>query len=123
MFKSYLKLNFIVSNVLGLSVYVAQYYKIKLPVFINNHLNDFLIIPIVLSLCLFVLRFTRGDKRYNLPVHIILFLCVGYSFFFENIMPQIHTRYTADFLDVLAYFLGGIWFWFLQKRNNKKPLN
>ena len=115
MFKNLLFFNFSVFSVLGLSVYVAQKSGLQLYWLIHNYLNDFLIIPIVLTLCLYILRFTRNDKLYKIPLIIILFLCGVYAVFFEVFMPSIRIRYTADIFDVFVYFLGGIWFWFLQK--------
>jgi len=114
MFKNLLIINFIVSCFLGLGIYLAQKLAVKLPLFINNYLNDFLIIPIVLTLCLYILRLTRNNKAYILPLGVVLFLCFGYALFFEVFMPKISTRYTGDFYDVIAYFLGGVWFLGLQ---------
>jgi len=115
MFKKALIINFILSSFLGLCIYIAQKLAFKLPTILNNYLNDFLIIPIVLTLCLYVLRFTRNNKQYKLPFGIVLFLCLGYSVFFEGFMPNISTRYTRDIFDVFVYFSGGFWFYFIQK--------
>lgn len=117
MLKNILFLNFIISCCLGGGIYLAQLYQQELPLLINNYLNDFLIIPITLTICLYVLRFTRNNKTYKIPVFIIGYLCILFSVFFEKIMPGISERYTSDTLDVLVYFLGGLWFLFLQ--NNK----
>jgi len=122
MFRNILFYNFIVSCCLGITIYLLQFYNVQLPLVINNYLNDFLIIPIVLSISLYILRFTKNDKYYKIPLLIILFLCIGYSYFFEKIMPKISNRYTADFFDVLVYFLGGFWFLFLQKQEHNNVI-
>ena len=88
----------------------------ELPWVINNYINDFLIIPIVLSVCLFVLRQTKSDSNFRISVAIIMYVVVLYMLFFELIMPKLSVRYTADFFDLLMYSLGGLWFWFLQKK-------
>lgn len=116
MFRSLLLINFIISCFLGTIVYILQFYKIPLPIFINNYLNDFLIIPIVLSLSLIVLRKIREDSVLLLTIPVIVYVFVCYSVFFEYYMPKINSRYTSDIVDVLMYLLGSIWFYMLQKR-------
>ena len=115
MVRNILFVNFTAFCILGFCVFLAQKIGVSLPLLINNYLNDFLIIPIVLTVCLYVLQFTRSEKAYKIPLFIILFLCVAYAIFFEVFIPKIKARYTADIVDVFVYFLGGLWFWFLQK--------
>lgn len=106
----------IFSVILGGAIYTASKLKIALPKIVQFYVNDFLIIPIVLTLCLLVIRWLRNDKNYVIPLRFILYLCVLYSVFFEWYLPKIHPRYTADIIDVLLYFLGGFVFCLLQKR-------
>lgn len=113
--KRALLLYFLVSLVIGTFIYGAQSFKLHLPNFINNYVNDFLIIPIVLTPCLYLLRWSKGNKTYMLPLWIILFLCAFYSVLFEVYLPRIFERYTADIVDVFLYFTSGIVFFFLQK--------
>lgn len=120
MIKDRLLLNFIVFCIVGLGIYIAQHYRVQLPLLLNNYLNDFLIIPIVLTICLYILRFTRDNTKYTISSVITLLLCVFYSLFFEVLMPRINERYTADFFDVIAYFSGGFWFFFVQRKTNKQ---
>ena len=115
MVKNLLLLNFIISCFVGLGVYIAQKVEVKLPLLINNYLNDFLIIPIVLTLSVYILRFTRNNKSYKIPIIVIVFLIIIYAIFFEIYMPTVSQRYTADVFDVLTYFLGGFWFYSLQE--------
>ena len=109
-------LYFLMSLFIGTSVYTAQQNKVQLPDCINFYLNDFLIIPIVLTCCLLILRWSKNDTKYILPIGAILYSCVLYSVLFEIIFPRYLDRYTADFIDVLLYFASGILFWYLQKR-------
>ncbi len=92
-----------------------QKYNIGLPRIIQFYLNDFLIIPIVLSVCLYVIRELRHDHTYKIPIIYILYICFGYSIFFEYYLPRILSRYTSDFIDVILYFAGGGVFYLLQK--------
>lgn len=111
-----LKIYFISSVFLGGLIYTSQKLSIPTTAFINNYLNDFLIIPIVLTVCLLILKKTKNNKDYQISLPIILYVCGLYSILFEWYFPQILTRYTSDFLDVLLYFISGLIFYRLQKR-------
>jgi len=107
---------FFISIAVGSFIYAAQQLKIVLPKIVNNYINDFLILPIVLTVCLFILRWSRGDKGYTIPIGVIMYICVFYGVFFEYLLPKFHSRYTTDFIDAFLYFLGGVVFYFLQKK-------
>ena len=115
-------LNFLLSFVIGTLVYVASKLKIRLPDWIQFYLNDFLITPIVLTICLVVIRRSRGNKTYIIPIGYILYLCCLYSCIFEFYLPTFHVRYTYDKMDILLYFLGGLWFWILQRIDQKDEI-
>lgn len=112
---NWLRLYFVFSVILGTTIYVFQITGFKLPEIINNFVNDFLIIPIVLTICLFILRKTKNNPNYKIPLSIILYLCVLYSVLFEFILPNYLVRYTKDYIDILLYFAGGMVFYQLQK--------
>ena len=113
----FLKGYFIASLLIGLTVYIAQKSKYLLPDIIQFYLNDFLIIPIVLTTSLYILRWSKNDKNYHIPLSIVLYSCFLYSFLFEYFFPKFHVRYTSDFIDVILYFASGIIFYILQKNN------
>lgn len=115
--KQLLNLYFIFSLLIGLIVYLAQKNNFHLPNFIQFYLNDFLIIPIVLTISLYILRWSKNDKNYKIPLSIVLYSCFLYSFLFEYFLPKFHLRYTSDFIDVILYFASGIIFYILQKNN------
>ncbi len=118
--KKILQYYFFTSVLVGSIIYILQKLRVKLPSIINNYVNDFLIIPIVLIICLFVLRWSRGDKSYKIPIGVVLLICVFYSVFFEYFLPKFYPRYTADIVDVLLYFVGGVVFYWLQFIEEKK---
>lgn len=102
---------------MGSLIYVAQKLSVKLPSFINNYVNDFLIIPIVLTTCLYILRGSKNNKYYQIPLGVIVYICVLYSVLFEFVLPKYYIRYTVDVLDVVLYFAGGFVFFVLQKND------
>lgn len=107
---------FIASVVIGSSIYTMQKLGVQLPKLINNYVNDFLIVPIVLIPCLYVLRWSRANKSYTIPLGAVLYFCALYSVLFEYLLPKFHVRYTADFIDVGLYFIGGLIFYYLQQK-------
>jgi len=113
--KKILLINFIVSCCIGATIYCLQKAGWLLPFIIHNYVNDFLILPIVLTLCLYVLRKTRRQHFFTINVFIIAYLVVLYSLFFEWYLPKVNVRYTADVLDVCMYVFGGCWFGYLQR--------
>ncbi|TYP96466.1 hypothetical protein C7447_10732 [Tenacibaculum adriaticum] len=108
---------FIFSFVTGTAIYLASFYHFHLPDIIRFYVNDFLIIPIVLTISLITMQKLRNDINYTIPLSVVLYLCAMYAVLFEYFLPKFHLRYTADFIDVILYFLGGILFYYLQKKH------
>jgi hypothetical protein len=84
-------------------------------IFVDGYLNDFLAMPILFQLCKGTLRMLYKDskKQLNTPQLIVGFILV--SVFFEVIFPQFNHKAQADFGDVLAYAVGTICFFYIQK--------
>ncbi|MEX6626104.1 hypothetical protein [Tenacibaculum salmonis] len=116
--KKSLYIYFIFSLLLGSIIYFASKINIQLPKIIRFYVNDFLIIPIVLIPNLLILRWSKNDETYQIPIWIILYCCSLYAFLYEYILPKFHPRYTADIIDVILYFISGFIFFILQKPNN-----
>ncbi len=100
----------------GLSIYTAQLVHMVLPTVVNNYVNDFIILPIVLSLGLIAIRKLRNDDTITIPLSLIVALATGYAIYFEYFLPTFYPRYTADIIDVLLYYVSGILFFFVQKK-------
>ncbi|WP_299521505.1 hypothetical protein [Winogradskyella sp.] len=118
----FLKLYFTISVVIGTAIYVAQKQHFELPRIINNYVNDFLIVPICLTISLALLRLTRNDKGYYLRIYPVLYLALFYAVLFEFVLPQYYERYTSDPIDIILYFLSAILFYTLQ-RKRRTPYN
>lgn len=100
---------------LGGFVFTLQKLAVPLPLIVRFYVNDFLIVPIVLALCLIVVRWLKSNFFYQLPLVVVLYVSIMYSVIFEWFLPQFHPRYTADIIDVMLYLLGGLVFYMLQK--------
>ena len=87
-----------------------------LPPLLNNYLADFLCLPLLLSIALFMLHKIKRDATIFLSRKMILFTCFYISFVFEYLLPQYSQRYTSDPFDIIAYFMGGLIYYILQNR-------
>jgi len=96
-------------------VFALQKNGFVLPKLIHNYYNDFVSIPIVLSISLWFAKRVRHNKDIRFSFWQCMLLVAMYSWFFESYLPKINSRYTADVFDVVAYFFGGLMFYFWQK--------
>ncbi|MGG8497896.1 hypothetical protein ACQY1Q_15900 [Tenacibaculum sp. TC6] len=103
------------SCLLGSFIYFSPIIGVELPKYVRFYVNDLLIVPIVLTICLFVIRKLKRDSKYQLHFIYVMYVSLGYSVFFEYYLPSFHQRYTYDSIDILLYFVGGILFYYLQK--------
>ncbi|WP_324721492.1 hypothetical protein [Salinimicrobium sp. HB62] len=90
-----------------------------LPAFFSSYLNDLLYLPIVLSICYFVIRCFSKNKQVNISLFSAFSLATLYSVYFEYYLPEVKVRYTSDFIDVLLYFAGAFIFWLVQRLESK----
>ncbi|MDT0648250.1 hypothetical protein RM545_16270 [Zunongwangia sp. F260] len=93
---------------------VLKLTQVSLPEWTTSYLNDFLCMPIVLTVCLKAVHHFKKDSSITLSLSLILILTSFYAVYFELVLPQISDRYTADFIDVIVYFSGTFLFYFLQ---------
>ena len=110
---------FWVFTIIALSVHSLQKFSIPIPYLFQNYLNDLLCIPIVLKVCQYIIRYIKSDITIRLNFLQILTVCLGYAFYFEWYLPLHNPRYTADGVDILIYFIGGIFFYFIERYSNK----
>ncbi len=112
-----LRAAFICFVLLFLLLQLLQYFSIGLPNWVVFYVNDFLCMPIVLFICLQILKIFTKDPSQQLPYLPALVLTIFYSVYFELILPQFTERYTSDFLDVIMYMCGSLIFLLLQEIN------
>lgn len=80
------------------------------------YLTDLLFVPAMCAFGLIAVRMIRRDWSLHLAWWHVLVQVVLVSFYFEFYLPKNHPQYTADWWDVVMYFLGGIIFLLVQKR-------
>ncbi len=111
---------FVIFTVLFLTVQALLYLQADLPDWIIFYLNDFLVMPLVLTICLVLVRWIKKEPGIRLSLFTVLSLATLYSIYFEVLLPEVTLRYTADPVDVLLYFAGAILFFFLQEPDSSR---
>jgi hypothetical protein len=82
------------------------------PRLLNGQLTDLLTLPLELTLLLWLLRrYYFRQPQFVLPVSWIISCWLFTSVWFEWLWPHYGRGATADWLDVVAYALGGLIFW------------
>ncbi len=117
------KIYFPVFAILAIIIYMAQYFAIGLPLFVNNHLNDFLCMPIVLLICQTAVRYIKSDITLRIPFSLLVLITVIFTIYFEYYLPSVNDRYTADVFDVLMYFSGLLFFYLMENGYGNRNRN
>lgn len=104
---------FILLSIVGLMVYGMQKDGVQLSLFVNNHLNDLLIVPINLFAVQILWRIFTGKVPF-LHFSMVSICVLFYAICFELLLPQFNGRYTADWWDVFCYLAGGALFYMYQ---------
>lgn len=87
-----------------------------LSLFFKNHFNDFLYMPITLTICLAVIRWSKRLPKFKLTIGMIVSMTLFCSITFEYIAPSYYTHTTGDWWDVLMYGLGGAFYYVSQTK-------
>lgn len=87
---------------------------------INNWLTDFLFVPVVAHLSVSFTRYVvLKNPLYTYPFAYLL-LMVGYvSLVFEYVLPRYSEKATGDPYDVIAYFLGSLFYYYVHGKQRK----
>ncbi len=113
----YLITPYFILSLLGyLFVRLSRLGLYSIPTFLNNYLTDFLCMPIVLTLSLIGVRLIKRDPTISLTPTMIYGMTAFYAILFEWILPHQHAKYTQDPIDVIMYFIGGIFFAYIQQK-------
>ncbi|MCT4581561.1 MAG: hypothetical protein N4A35_09105 [Flavobacteriales bacterium] len=107
---------FIVFSVVYLFVQLFRKLEVQLPELLNSYGTDLLFMPLLLSFALWMTRLIKRDHALTLTLPMLLVTFLFVSFIFEYYLPARSSIYTADKIDVVMYFLGGIIFYYLQNR-------
>jgi hypothetical protein len=92
---------------------VIAFRKLGHPIpYINGHLTDAFAIPVIANLGLWFKRVVIiKNDYYILSKKQVAFVVIYVSVFFELLLPYLSNTYTADWIDVLLYIAGGVFFY------------
>ena len=107
---------------IALTIYTMQRLNLSLPTIVTNYANDLLYLPLVLGAIEFIIRQLKKDSSFGLPLGFVIFLAISYSIYFEYYLPKVNSRYTADWIDVFLYLVGGIGYFFIGNKRKHTVL-
>ena len=91
------------------------------PNIIAHHLTDFLFMPWLLIGTTLLFRFFSKKREYVPSIFQISICVLGVSWYFEWWLPQNQPSghsHTRDWLDVLSYFLGALFTFFVIRKKS-----
>ena len=102
---------FIAGCLIWLAVITMRKLGHPLP-FINGYLDDAFAIPVIANLGLWFQRvIVIKNNYYVLSKSHIVFITMYAALVFEAMLPHFSRAYTADWIDVLLYIIGGVFFY------------
>ncbi|MDB4920424.1 hypothetical protein [Mucilaginibacter sp.] len=102
---------FIAGCLIWLVVFIMRKLNHPLP-FINGYVDDAIAIPIIANLGLWFQRVVIIKSNYYvLSIWHVVFITVYVALVFEGLLPMLSKTYTADWVDVLLYIIGGVFFY------------
>jgi hypothetical protein len=101
---------FILGCVIWTTTFVLRKLKHPIPYF-NSYLTDAFAIPVVANLGLWFQRnVIYKSNKYILGIGHVIFIVTYVSIVFEFFLPRYSNKYTSDWLDVVMYIGGGVFF-------------
>lgn len=102
---------FIIGCLTWVTVLVLRKIHHPLP-YLNGYINDAFAIPVIANLGLWFNRvFIIKNDHYVLSKRQVIFIVVYVAIVFEGFLPYLSKTYTADWIDVLLYIFGGLFFY------------
>ncbi|MDO3642127.1 hypothetical protein [Mucilaginibacter sp. L3T2-6] len=103
---------FIAGCLVWLLVFITRKLGHPLPQYINGYISDFFAIPVIanLALCFQRIVVIKSDF-YTLSIGHIAFITAYVSLVFEVLLPAYSKTYTKDWLDIVLYVIGAIFFY------------
>ena len=107
---------FIIGCLVWLIVFTARKSGHPIPYF-NGSITDAFAIPVIANLGLWFQRvLIIKNNYYVLSPWQITFIVLYVSIVFEGLLPLLSKTYTADWIDVLLYAVGGLFFYMVMNK-------
>ncbi|WKV12385.1 magnesium citrate secondary transporter [Marivirga harenae] len=100
---------------------IENWLSFTVPV-IHAYLDDLLCMPVILGLSTQIIQWIHPLRDlYHLDKKAITIVVLFYSILFEGILPMVElSTYTADWIDVILYSLGGFTYYNLISKKVKR---
>jgi hypothetical protein len=103
-------------------VHFLRYINCTIP-WINDHLTDLIFIPVTANITIAIIRkYVVKNQHFQYPLWYVLSIALYASILFEFILPQISDAHTADISDVVSYFLGGLFYYYVHQKRHLTQL-
>ncbi|MDR6547959.1 hypothetical protein J2810_004045 [Chryseobacterium rhizosphaerae] len=103
---------FFVGLIAWIFIIVLRKKGLYIPV-INDHFTDCITVPMYCYLIEYIMNDLLG-YHWKPDLKFVLTSILYLSFLFEVLCPGVSHRFTGDILDVLAYFAGGMVYYFFR---------
>jgi len=120
--KLFLKPYFILFVLTYFLIRLLRFLELELPEVINSHLTDFLFMPILLTVSLVGVRKLKRDENIKLTSAMVIVSVIFVSVVFEFIMPIKSPLFVGDYLDIVAYCLGALFFYWIHEKRKDSVL-
>lgn len=87
---------------------------------VNDHFTDLITIPMYCYLIEYIMNSLLGFQ-WKPDLKFVLTSVIYLSFLFEILCPKLSPLFTGDIFDVLAYFAGGIIYYFFMIGSKRRP--
>ena len=105
---------FVVYCALWCLIHFFRWVQHPLP-WLNNYLTDFVFVPVIAHMSVSFIRWLLKDSTCSFPVSYLLCMALYAAIVFEYAMPRFSPVYTGDWGDVLAYFLGALFYYYVHQ--------
>lgn len=99
-----------------LLLYLAKSLNLYVPL-LSDYLADLLCLPIVLTGIHYLMSSMRiVNSGFELTFAMIIAAIISFSIVFEYVLPKMDEKFVADPFDILAYFLGGLTYYYYRRK-------
>lgn len=88
-------------------------YQEAMPAFLNNYLDDFLLMPLGMGAALLTQQYLV-NPAFLFRFQQVVFVLLIFTLLFEGFFPSVFPEYTSDPFDFIAYTAGAFFFYFFQ---------
>lgn len=98
-----------------LIIHIGRWSRRPIP-YLNSWLTDVVFIPVIAHIALvFTRRYIVRNTAYRYPLSYLLLAALYVSVIYELVFPRFHFHSVGDPLDVISYFGGSLFYFFVHQ--------